>query len=102
MAIPVRLVEFLNQSRDSKPPIGDPDELLHIDSLGMIRLMSFIQDDMGILIDDDEMTLENFDTLRSIERLLQRKGASEETTKESNQAGQANPQKEFRATEISN
>ena len=95
MAIPERLVEFLNRSRDSKPPIGDPDELLRIDSLGMIRLMSFIQDDMGILIDDDEMTLENFDTLRSIDRLLQSKATSEETTKESDQAGQPKPQKQF-------
>jgi len=76
MAVPAQLVEFLNKAREPRPPISGPDELLHIDSLGMIRLMAFIQEDMGIHIDDDEFTLDNFATLGAIDKLLQNKGIS--------------------------
>jgi len=76
MAIPERLVEFLNKSREPEPPISSPDEHLHIDSLGMIRLLAFIQEELGVPIEDDEFTLDNFRTLRSIEQLIQSKAMS--------------------------
>jgi acyl carrier protein len=70
MEIPPKLKEYLDNNRGSLPPVTDPDEPLHIDSLGVIRLVAFLESDMGIRVEDEELIADNFATLRQIGQLL--------------------------------
>ena len=70
MEIPPKLKEYIDNNRDSLPPLTDPDEPLHIDSLGLIRLVAFLENDFGYRIEDEELIAENFATLRSLGELL--------------------------------
>src|SRR2546430_15560253 len=74
MKIPPKLKEYLDNnrsfSRDSLPPKPDPDEPLHIDSLGVIRLVAFLETDLGIRVEDEELIVENFETLRKLGKLI--------------------------------
>jgi acyl carrier protein len=74
MGLSVRILEFLNEGR--LQPIEGPDELLHLDSLQFIRFSAFLREELELDISDDELTLENFDTMRSIEALIARKAQS--------------------------
>ncbi len=47
MEIPSKLKEYLDNTRGSLPAVTDPDEPLHIDSLGVIRLVAFLESDLG-------------------------------------------------------
>ena len=79
--VPPRLVEYFNTTREPLPPISSPDELLHIDSLGLIRLVAFIENDLGIRIEDEEMLADNFVTLRALGNSLRPRRASRKKTK---------------------
>jgi acyl carrier protein len=68
--IPPKLKEYIDNNRGSLPPITDPDEPLQIDSLGLIRLVAFLENDLGIRVEDEELIAENFATLRKIGELL--------------------------------
>jgi acyl carrier protein len=70
MDLPPKLKEYLDESRSPLPPITDPDEPLRVDSLGLIRLVSFLESDLGIRVEDDELLAENFATLRTIGDLI--------------------------------
>jgi acyl carrier protein len=78
MGIPDKLKEYLDtnrsvyidKNRGSLPAITDPEEPLHIDSLGLIRLVAFLENELGYRIEDEEMIAENFTTLRKLEDLL--------------------------------
>jgi acyl carrier protein len=65
------LNDLLVGSRDT--PI-DPNESLVesgvIDSLSLLRLISFIEEEFGIVVDDDEVIPENFDTVNVIVELV--------------------------------
>ena len=76
MEIPPKLKEYIDNNRGSLPPITDPDEPLQIDSLGLIRLVAFLESDFGYRIEDEELVAENFETLRKLGALL----ASKEPT----------------------
>lgn len=47
-----------------------------VDSLGLFMLVSFIEDHFGIVIGYDELNPQNFDTIGSIARLIERKHAA--------------------------
>jgi acyl carrier protein len=47
-----------------------------IDSLGIFSMVDFIEDHFGVSIDPEEITIDNFATLRSIDALVGRKLAS--------------------------
>jgi acyl carrier protein len=68
--IPPKLKEYIDNNRGSLPPVTDPDEPLQIDSLGLIRLVAFLENDFGYRIEDEELIAENFATLRSLGELL--------------------------------
>ena len=68
--IPQKLKDYINENRAPLPPVSDPDEPLQIDSLGLIRLVSFMESDCGIRVEDEELVAENFATLRSLEKLI--------------------------------
>ena len=74
MEIPPKLKEYLDKNRsvynDSLPPVTDPDEPLHVDSLGVIRLVAFLENEFGYRIEDEELIAENFATLRNLGDLL--------------------------------
>ena len=69
-------MDFLNEARQPLPPINDADELLHLDSLAMMRLVAFLESDLGFTVADDQLVLANFENLRAIERLLKGQGAT--------------------------
>jgi acyl carrier protein len=70
MEIPPKLKEYLDNNRGSLSPVTDPDEPLHIDSLGVIRLVAFLETDLGVRVEDEELIADNFATLRQIGQLL--------------------------------
>jgi acyl carrier protein len=70
MEIPPKLKEYIDNNRGSLPPVTDPDEPLQIDSLGLIRLVAFLESDFGYRIEDEELVAENFATLRTLGQLL--------------------------------
>ena len=71
--LPPKLIEYLNDSRAPLPPVTDPDQPLQIDSLGLIRLVAFLESDLNIRVEDDELLAENFATSRSIAKLINSK-----------------------------
>ena len=70
MEIPPKLKEYIDNNRRSLPPVTDPDEPLQIDSLGLIRLVAFLESDFGYRVEDEELLAENFATLRALGELL--------------------------------
>ena len=76
MEIPPKLKEYIDNNRGSLPPVTDPDEPLQIDSLGLIRLVAFLESDFGYRIEDEELIAENFATLRKLGELLATKTPS--------------------------
>lgn len=49
--------------------IGDDDQLLDsgiVDSMGIIKLVSFLESQFGIEVEDDQIVPENFETMTSI------------------------------------
>jgi len=76
MEIPLKLKEYIDNNRGSLPPLTDPDEPLHIDSLGLVRLVAFLESEFGYTIEDEELVAENFATMRSLGELLAKKTPS--------------------------
>src|SRR5262249_16185249 len=70
MEIPPKLKEYIDNNRGSLPPVTDPDEPLQIDSLGLIRLVAFLESELGYRVEDEELIAENFATLRTLGELL--------------------------------
>ncbi len=76
MEIPQKLVDYINTSRAPLPPVSDPEEPLQIDSLGLIRLVSFMESDCGLRVEDEELIADNFATLHSLSDLIATKSQS--------------------------
>ena len=59
--------------------VKDDTPLLNgvVDSIGLMRLVAFLEDEFGVEIDDAEITAENFRTVGDISRLLERRSAAE-------------------------
>jgi acyl carrier protein len=60
----------------SGPELGDDDSFMgsHVlDSVGVLELISFLEQTFGIKVKDEEMLPENLDSLTSIGRYLERK-----------------------------
>jgi acyl carrier protein len=56
--------------------LSNDDELLEksiIDSMALVQLISFIEDQYGIHVDDEELILENFRTITHIRDFVLRK-----------------------------
>jgi acyl carrier protein len=64
--------EILHESLAT--PLGDDDQLVEsgiIDSLGVMTLLSFLEEEFSIKIPDQELTPENFATLSMITTLVE-------------------------------
>ena len=70
MEIPPKLKEYIDNNRGSLPPINNPDEPLQLDSLALIRMVAFLESDLGIRIEDEELVADNFATLRNLGELI--------------------------------
>ena len=70
MEIPQKLAEYIDNNRGSLPPVTDPDEQLQLDSLSVVRLVAFLENDLGYRVEDEELIAENFATLRQVGKLL--------------------------------
>ena len=79
MEIPSKLKEYIDNNRGSLPPVTDPDEPLQLDSLGLVRLVAFLENDIGYRIEDEELVAENFATVRTIGELLRVKARGDLT-----------------------
>jgi acyl carrier protein len=73
MEIPQKVKEYINNNRVPSPPIKDLDEPLQIDSLGLVRLVAFLETDCGIRVEDEELVADNFATLRKLGELIESK-----------------------------
>ena len=60
---------------DSSATLSDDTPLLEgvIDSLGLMQMISFIEEEFDVAIDDAEVTASNFRTVADIERLVEQK-----------------------------
>jgi acyl carrier protein len=87
MEIPQKLKDYIDSARIPLPPIKDEDEPLQIDSLAIVRLVAFLETDLGIVIEDEELIAENFANLRQLEKLLATKTPTGPTAKPSVQEG---------------
>jgi acyl carrier protein len=57
--------------------LGDETSFLDagiIDSTGVLELVSFLQEQFGVVLEDGEIVPENLDTVANIVGLIQRKG----------------------------
>ena len=70
MEIPRQVKEYIEQNRGSLAPLANLDEPLQLDSLGVVRLVAFLENDLGYLVENEELIPENFATLRTLGELL--------------------------------
>jgi acyl carrier protein len=79
MELQKKIIDFIEASRVPPAPVKDPDEPLNLDSLGVLRLTAFLDNDCGISLDDEDITIENFKTMRRLEELIASKSRAGET-----------------------
>lgn len=73
MTFQQQLTRFLEQKHSTE--IDENEPLIDrgvIDSMGLLEILNFIEERTGSRVPDDEVTHENFQTVASIERLVQR------------------------------
>jgi methoxymalonate biosynthesis acyl carrier protein len=58
----------------------DPDEPLIssqlLESIAAVRLIAFIEESLGVTVEDDDLALANFDTVRAIVALVNERAAT--------------------------
>lgn len=65
--------ELVNEDVDHIEPHEDLVGAGLVDSLGMMRLIGFIEKQYGLRIGPEDMTVENFSTLQNIEAYIKSK-----------------------------
>lgn len=61
---------------DSSTKIAPNESLISsgvLDSLALLRLISFLEDQMGVTVDDSEVIPENFETINDIKAFVENK-----------------------------
>jgi acyl carrier protein len=72
------LIEFIQANlfdEAPKTPVAEGEHLIDrgiIDSMGLMKIMLFIEERTGIRIPDDEVLPENFQSVSSIEQTVER------------------------------
>jgi methoxymalonate biosynthesis acyl carrier protein len=80
-----RLIEFIKTDLARGKVAGNlgfSDDLIEseiLDSLGIMKLILFLENNYSVKISDDDLTLENFTSILSINSLIDRKRAGERT-----------------------
>jgi len=78
MNIEQQLVYYLQESTDVELTADTP--LLEsgvIDSMGVMALIAFIENEYGLVLDMDDLTIENFATVKDIKNLINGKKKEE-------------------------
>jgi acyl carrier protein len=73
-----QILQFILETAQSKgvAEVGDEDSLTKsgvIDSLGVFRLVQFLEDTFSFTIENDEMIPDNFTTIAQLERFVGKK-----------------------------
>lgn len=66
------LDDLLSGSR--KAPIGADESLVSsgiLDSLALLRIISFLEEEFGVTVNDDEVVPENFETINVIKTFIE-------------------------------
>ena len=76
METKAKLKQFITRELIGRPDfaLADDDDLLLnglVDSLGVVRLLAFIETDLGTPVPPGDVTIENFGTVGSIAGFLQ-------------------------------
>lgn len=85
MSVAGEIQEFIlrevapGQDIDSLQPEADLLASDVIDSLGIVQLISFLEDRYAIKVDDDDLAPENFRSVESIVQFVEAKRAQRET-----------------------
>ncbi len=71
MSVEARLMTYIQESAlgESRQTVTEDSPLLDsgiVDSTGILELVSFIEKEFGVRIQDEEIVPEHFDTVRSI------------------------------------
>jgi acyl carrier protein len=72
LELPQKVTDYINE-HSPLPPITDPDEPLRMDSLAVLRLVAWLEQEFGVQIEDEEVVAENFATLRTLAQLIRPK-----------------------------
>ena len=78
MPLSQRLLKFIQDTliEDQKaPPLGEHDSLIQrgiLDSIGLLQIMTFIEQETGLRVPDDEVLPENFETVAQIDELVKK------------------------------
>jgi methoxymalonate biosynthesis acyl carrier protein len=78
-----KLIEFIKKDLARGKvtgSLGSSDDLIEseiLDSLGIMKLILFLENNYSVKISDDDLTLENFSSIVSINSLIERKRAVE-------------------------
>lgn len=75
-SIPDRIKAFLAQQFPATKNVGNDDPLLNnglIDSLGILEVVTFLEDEFGITILDEELSPENFESVGKLSAFVQQK-----------------------------
>jgi acyl carrier protein len=69
------ITDEITYENSDQQALADDTPLLGglIDSLGLMQLIAFLEEDFNVAIDDAEVTAENFRTVGDIERLVEQK-----------------------------
>ena len=79
-----QLLDFINQeilADQAGVEVTADDELLvegYIDSLGVMRLVGFIEEQLGLTVPPQDITIENFGSVSMLAAYLQQRGGSME------------------------
>ena len=77
--VTARIREFINREvlmggeasiEDDTPLVGGV-----LDSMALMRLVAFVEEEFGIEVDEAEVTATNFGTVRDVARLVEESGA---------------------------
>jgi len=68
--LPDEIINNLNEQRAPLPAISDPDQPLQLDSLAVIRFVSFLESDFNVVFEDYELVAENFENLHTLAALI--------------------------------
>lgn len=75
----IKLIEFVKKELARGKGVGDlgaADDLVEadvMDSLGIMKLILFLEENFSVKIADEDLTLENFRSIESIYRLVEKK-----------------------------
>ncbi len=84
MEIEHKIREFIikNLFYTEDNPIADDDSFLEtgvIDSMGVMELVAFVQSEFGVEVAQDEIVVENFDSIRKLANYVRRKLPAQES-----------------------